>query len=274
MKILCAGEALVDMIGDKKTLQKSENFAKRPGGAPANVAVAASRMKANVSMAATVGEDQFGELMIQKLKEENIKTENILKIPEKTTLAFVALNENAEPEFNFYRQADRKIRKEQLNKNNYDIAHFGSLPFTNKKTAQNLTEFAKETNAKISFDPNLRKELLTDQYIDRLQKFIEHADIIFLSDEEESKLNLQPVEEVIISRGSQGAKIKGEDISKKPPEVEKVVDTTGAGDALTGTYLAHRNQGKEKALKKAVKASAESIKKKGAMTALPKKKDL
>jgi fructokinase len=271
MKILCVGEALVDMIGSGKNLKDSDSFEKRPGGAPANVAVAASRMGADVDIAATVGNDEFGDLLIDKFEEEDVGVENVDRSASRTTQAFVAL-EGSEPSFSFYRGADHLITGSQLD-DNYEIIHFGSLPFTDPLTSEELFEFAKEAESIISFDPNLREDLVDGEYLQRIQKMLDISDIVFLSDEEVSELDLSNVPEVVLSRGSEGAEIKGRGINKSPPDVD-AVDTTGAGDALTGSYLAFRDISKPKALEKAVEASAYSTRNKGAMSALPRKEQL
>ena len=67
MKILCIGEALIDMIcTDKgKTLGKGENFLKKPGGAPTNVAAAIAALGGTVELAAKVGNDPFGKQLAE-----------------------------------------------------------------------------------------------------------------------------------------------------------------------------------------------------------------
>lgn len=271
------------MIGENQAnLEQTPEFDKKPGGAPANVAVAAARLNQDVEIIATVGKDSFGEFLIQKMNEENIKADNIRQSELKTTLAFVALDENSEPDFSFYRRADKHISSIQLN-HNYkedDIIHLGSLPFTNEQTANNILEFIEKTPAKISFDPNLREELLTENYKETLEKVLEHTNYLFLSDEETEFFggieNLkEKADETIVTQGSEGVKLytENEEISKESHDVA-VVDTTGAGDALTGSYLAHRNLGKEKALEKAVMSSSMAITEKGAMSALPTEQEL
>jgi fructokinase len=284
MKIVCIGEILVDLIGQENAgLKDNPEFAKRPGGAPANVAVAASRLGADVEMAATVGNDEFGEFLIQKIKEENIDTSKIREIDEhKTTLAFAALDQDAKPEFSFRRGADEKISSEQidLNLSSEDVVHVGSLPFTDTETAEAIIEFIEETEATVSFDPNLRDDLLNSEYKEILRNAIEHVDVLTAADEEIDFFGgleelREKTEEIIVTRGAEGAEIFTRNNSHfvSSEEVE-VVDTTGAGDALTGAYLSFRHQGKEKALSKAVKAASLSTTSKGAMSALPRKEEL
>lgn len=270
----------MDMIGDDSDkLKDVSTYSRRPGGAPANLAVAASRLGADTKMTATVGKDHFGELMIQKLEQEDIDTSSIRKVNKNTTLAFVALNNDAEPDFSFYRGADMKIKQEQI-EDNQDILHIGSLPLTDEGTAEDIIEAISETESKVSFDPNLREEIVDNEYLETLERVIGQTDILFAAEEEIKELGgseelLDSVEEIVVTKGSEGAKIitEEETYSSKPPEVE-VEDTTGAGDALAGAYLVFRHEGVDSALNKSVHAASLSIKEKGAMAALPTRKEL
>ena len=279
MKIVCVGEILVDMIGQKKTgLKTNPEFQKRAGGAPANVAVAASRLEAEVELVGTVGRDEFGEFLKTKMNKENLRTTGIRSSKDlKTTLAFVSLDQDSKPHFSFYREADEVINNEQLDLDleSGDILHLGSLPLTSSDTAENIMELLEGTEATVSFDPNLRKELMNEEYEHRLKQVISHVDILTAADEEiEFFGGLEKIrektEEIIVTRGAEGAELFTEKnkFFAESNDVE-VVDTTGAGDALTGAYLAFRHKGKEKALNKAVEAASVSITSKGAMSALP-----
>ena len=281
VKITCIGELLVDKIAEEKgSLKENDRYVKRPGGAPANVAVAASRMGAETELAASVGKDEFGEFLMEKMAEENIKTHRIEKRKLNTTLAFAALDENASPHFSFYRGADEKIEKEQVQNINSDVIHVGSLPFSRETTAENIFSALQGQDARVSFDPNIRPELMDEDYRERLEKMLGFTDVLFAAEDEieffggTEKLR-EKVEEILVTRGSEGAEMIHQNGRKfqKAPEVE-AVDTTGAGDAFTGTYLAMRDKGRERALEKGVKAASHSIRKKGAMSALPTREDL
>lgn len=284
MKIVCIGEILVDMIGQEDAgLKHNPEFSKRPGGAPANVAVAASRLEADVEIVATVGEDEFGEFLKKKMIQEEIDFSNLREMEDyKTTLAFAALDKDAKPHFSFYRGADERISQSQLDIEigREDIVHLGSLPFTDTETAENILEFLESTDATISFDPNLRDDILEPEYREILKRVIEHVDVLTAADEELEFFggleNLrEKTEEIILTHGAEGAELytRKNDYFVASEKVE-VVDTTGAGDALTGAYLAFRNRGKEKALQKAVKAASISTTSKGAMSALPRLSEL
>lgn len=275
------GELLVDKIGDG-SLEEADSFKKRAGGAPANAAVAASRLGAESHLIATVGDDEFGDFLVKKMEDEGVETARINRSGQKTSLAFVGLDKKGKPEFSFYRGADKQISSSQLNLDlkSSDILHVGSLPFTDQKVSEKLIDFIRSTEACVSFDPNLRKELLDQEYLERLKTVVENSDILFLAEDElecfGGKESLEDkIPELVVTRGEKGAELvlEDEEIRFRPPNVE-VVDTTGAGDALTGAYLKFRSGGRKQALEKAVEAAAHSIQEKGAMSSLPEKNQL
>lgn len=80
-KILCIGEALIDMIcSDKgKPLSEGENFIKKPGGAPTNVAAAIAALGGKVELAAKVGIDPFGKHLIDVMRSFGVSTKWMLQ---------------------------------------------------------------------------------------------------------------------------------------------------------------------------------------------------
>ncbi len=80
-KILCIGEALIDMIcTDKgKSLSDGEHFLKKPGGAPTNVAAAIAALGGDVDLSAKVGADPFGDHLIQVMNDFRVNTTHVLQ---------------------------------------------------------------------------------------------------------------------------------------------------------------------------------------------------
>ena len=92
MKILCIGEALIDMIcTDKgKSLTEGLNFLKKPGGAPTNVAAAIAALGGKVSLAAKVGRDPFGKHLVDVMHSFGVDIKWMLQDEDYyTTLAYV-----------------------------------------------------------------------------------------------------------------------------------------------------------------------------------------
>lgn len=115
-KVFCIGELLIDFIGMdlNKGLINGVNFEKKAGGAPANVAAAVCKLGGEASFLGQVGDDSFGKYLIKVLEDVNINVD-MTKIEGKTTLAFVAIDENGERDFEFNRGCDGDYSYSNLN---------------------------------------------------------------------------------------------------------------------------------------------------------------
>jgi fructokinase len=263
-KVLCIGEALIDMIcTDRGTnLSKGQNFLKKAGGAPANVAAAIAALGAEVDMAAKVGKDPFGMHIVELLKEMGVNTKWVLQDPNHfTTFAFVSLMEDGERDFYFNRGADGQLSKEDLsglNLKEYSIVHFGSatgfLPGPLQDAYLDLLEKSKKAGAIISFDPNYRHLLFpnnTKSFIDQCWPFIEQSHFFKLSDEEAmlitgcdsvqhaaAALRKKSKAVFAITMGKEGTLLSmGDHLEMIGSIAITPVDATGAGDAFVGAVL-------------------------------------
>ncbi len=264
MKVLCIGEALIDMICTDRgsSLSNGQNFLKKAGGAPANVAAAIAALGGQVDMAAKVGKDPFGKHIIELLKEMGVGTQWVIQDPAFfTTLAFVSLMEDGERDFYFNRGADGQLSASNLaalELGHYHIVHFGSatsfLPGPLQNAYTHFLEIAKTNNAIISFDPNYRHLLFehnTQSFIDQSWPFIEQSHFFKVSDEEALLLtgcdNLQNAAAVFrkksnaifaITMGKEGTLLSvGEHLEMVGSIAITPVDATGAGDAFVGAVL-------------------------------------
>jgi fructokinase len=264
MKVLCIGEALIDMICTDRgsRLADGQNFLKKAGGAPANVAAAIAALGGQVDMAAKVGKDPFGQHLIDLLGEMGVHTKWVIQDPNAfTTFAFVSLMEDGERDFYFNRGADGQLSMSDLaglDLNEYDIVHFGSatgfLPGPLQATYIDLLNKAKEAGALISFDPNYRHLLFpndTDSFVTQSWHFIEACDFFKLSDEEALLITgLDTVDDAAaalrsktnavfaVTLGKEGTLLStsnGNEIISSIPIT--AVDATGAGDAFVGAVL-------------------------------------
>ena len=264
MKVLCIGEALIDMICTDRgsRLADGQNFLKKAGGAPANVAVAIAALGGQVDMAAKVGKDPFGQHLIDLLKEMGVNTKWIIQDPNSfTTFAFVSLMEDGERDFYFNRGADGQLAISDLatiNLNEYSIVHFGSatgfLPGPLQATYIDLLNKAKAAGALISFDPNYRHLLFpnnTASFVTQSWHYIQSCDFFKLSDEEAMLITgLDTVDAAAaalraktnavfaITLGKEGTLLSsnhGTEIISSIPIT--AIDATGAGDAFVGAVL-------------------------------------
>jgi len=264
MKVLCIGEALIDMICTDRgsSLANGQNFLKKAGGAPANVAAAIAALGGQVDMAAKVGRDPFGQHIIELLKEMGVDTQWVIQDPDFfTTLAFVSLMEDGERDFYFNRGADGQLSAQDLDTlqlNEYSIVHFGSatgfLPGPLQFAYTNLLAKAKANNAIISFDPNYRHLLFkqnTQSFIDQSWPFIEQSHFFKVSDEEAMLLTGCDTVQLAaaafrkksnavfaITLGKEGTLLSvGEQVEIIESIAITPVDATGAGDAFVGAVL-------------------------------------
>lgn len=267
-KILCIGEALIDMICTDKgsSLSDGNNFLKKAGGAPTNVAAAIAALGGNVELLAKVGTDPFGRHLIDVMQEFNVSTKWILQDPEHfTTFAFVSLMENGERDFYFNRGADGQLNVkdiEPIDLAEFSIVHFGSatgfLPGPLQAAYQGLLQQSLQNEVFISFDPNYRHLLFrnnTQTFIDQTWNFLNSCHFYKLSDDEAmlitGRATLTDAVEVLLQKttavfavtlGKEGTMlgINGETVIIPSIAVEPV-DTTGAGDAFVGAVLYQLN---------------------------------
>lgn len=269
MKILCIGEALIDMICTdvNVSLSSGQHFLKKAGGAPANVAAAIAALGGEVTMAAKVGEDPFGQHLIELLETMGVDTSLMIKDPAHfTTFAFVSLMNDGERDFYFNRGADKELTISDLaglHLNEYGIVHFGSatafLPGPLQSTYLELLAKAKQAGCLISFDPNYRHLLFQNNsayFIQQCGAFIESCDFFKLSDEEAllitgtdtvalaaAALRKKTKAVFTITLGKEGTLLCMSDtleIIKSIPI--QAVDATGAGDAFVGAVLYQLNK--------------------------------
>ena len=264
MKILCIGEALIDMIcTDKgKTLSEGDNFLKKTGGAPSNVAAAIAALGGEVALAAKVGADPFGNQLVAEMERFGVSTQYMLQDPDFfTTFAFVSLMEDGERDFYFNRGADGQLNEadiESIDLQDISIIHFGSatafLPGPLQKAYLDLLNKALDLGIFISFDPNYRQLLFKDNtqaFIDQSWNFLTRCHFFKLSDEEAMLVTgfntLQEAADSLLEKTSATFAITlGKDgtmlgfnkaLSVIPSIPVTPVDTTGAGDAFVGAVL-------------------------------------
>lgn len=111
------GEILIDFTSQGFNEDGQMLYARNPGGAPANVAVAAGRLGAHTAFLGKAGNDMHGKFLKSVLEEEKVDTSGLILDDQYfTTLAFVEVNENGERTFSFARKpgADTQIQKEEI----------------------------------------------------------------------------------------------------------------------------------------------------------------
>ncbi|KAL4325345.1 hypothetical protein GQ457_11G004990 [Hibiscus cannabinus] len=196
--VVCFGEMLIDFVPTSSGLSLADApaFKKAPGGAPANVAVGIARLGGSSAFIGKVGEDEFGYMLANILKENNVNSEGMRFDPgAQTALAFVTLRSDGECEFMFYRNpsADMLLQEDELD---FDlitkatIFHYGSISLITEPCKSAHIAAAKDAGVVLSYDPNLRLPLWPSAESARegIMSIWDTADIIKVSEEEISFL--------------------------------------------------------------------------------------
>lgn len=260
--ITALGEILIDFTWQGVNEDGQALFAQNPGGAPANVLVAARRLGDKTAFVGKVGNDMHGLFLKDVLEKQEIATDNVIVDDDYfTTLAFVSHTPDGERTFSFARKpgADTQLTKEELKTEIVEhthIFHIGSLSLTAepaRSTTFYAVESAKKAGSIISYDPNYRASLWPSKEVamDHMRSLIPYADVMKISDEETALLTgiedvegaakalyEQGVKVAVVTVGKDGAYVYSKDGGQVVPGfVSKVADTNGAGDSFWGGFL-------------------------------------
>ena len=264
-QIMTLGEVLIDLTQTGTDEKGIPQFAAFPGGAPANVAVAASRLGAETGFIGKIGGDSFGAQLRKTLEEDHVDTTFLFEteaVP--TTLAIVSVDGKGERSFLFYRNpgADTQLTASEATQFLERelpprILHFGSLSLTTEPSRQAALTAACEARKQgilISYDPNYRAALWPseEEAVLWMKRPLNMVDILKISDEElvlltgtedlekgSGILAEYGIELIMITLGSEGVYYRFRDhCGKVPAETVSICDTNGAGDTFLGGVLA------------------------------------
>jgi fructokinase len=263
LDVLCFGEALVDLLPDRRgRLRDCERFEAHSGGAPANVAVGIARLGLRAGFCGVVGDDELGRLLERKLRAEGVDTSLRFSREARTGVWFVALDRRGDRTFfspNGTHGADKLIAAIDVRRAPIGRAlwlHCGTashvLPVGGRALLSAVRR-ARSLGVRISFDPNVRAHLWRD--LRELRKLCERAfpscDVVKLAREETEvctgETDPQKAAAVLVSWGVKLACItlgpdgayarQGDREFRVAAPRVRVVDTTGAGDGFVAGLL-------------------------------------
>ena len=279
--ITAIGEILIDLTQTGKNGAGVPTFAANPGGAPANVAVAAARLGCSTAFIGKVGADSLGGYLRQVLEENGVDHSGLQVGESATTMAIVSIDETGERSFRFLRGADCEMVPEDVDEKmaqNSRILHFGSVSLT-QGIARSATIFtaraAHRAGMLVSYDPNYRPALWRTKRdaLEWMSLPLPLVDIIKLSEEElplltgsedleegSRALEEQGIRLIMIPLVATGAYYRWQGASFTVPSVPaKVADTNGAGDTFMGAVLSRLCRRGEKPLEDLERGELEEI---------------
>ncbi|MDD9922087.1 MAG: carbohydrate kinase [Boseongicola sp.] len=257
--ILCAGEALIDML-PRSTTDGENAFAPYAGGAVFNTSIALGRLGCPVGLFTGLSKDLFGDVLVETLAASNVDSSLAARSDRPTTLAFVKLVDG-QASYAFYDEntAGRMLTEADLpslDQSDVTALFFGGISLVVEPCAEAYAALCeRESNSRvIMMDPNVRQGFITDEaaYRARLDRMLGCCDIVKVSDEDlawivgnddldaavDSLLN-KGVSLVCLTEGADGATARTKEFGVKvvAHKVE-VVDTVGAGDTFNAGVLA------------------------------------
>ncbi|MFW9865823.1 MAG: carbohydrate kinase family protein [Candidatus Thorarchaeota archaeon] len=294
--IIGIGEVVLDWVAmvphfpkpDEKVDAVSENYF--PGGVTANFLVAVSRLGVSSGFIGAVGDDSYGDFLINNFKKENVDTTFTLKKTEmRTPVNFIFISNGEKTIIQSPHMKTTKISVSELEESYIAESKLLHTTIIHPRVAERSIQIAKEHNVKISID---LEPQIAQRGWDSLKHILLKADILIPNKEgakmitkcntpEESANELirRGIPMIIITLGAEGALLTTEDFQKKIPtfQIEKIIDTTGAGDTFNGAFsVAYwiRRWNLEKSIRYANAAASLKIQRLGARTGMPSENEL
>ena len=262
--IICVGESLIDFIGKQveEPIKNTKDYHRYLGGSPTNVAFNLARLGLNVHIISSVGKDGFGDYILKRFKEADIRSNYVREVSDTPTTVIFVNRTQGTPEFIPFRGADTKILPEQLPDEllaKSKIFHTTCFALSEQPARNTILERAEQAHklgCQLSIDMNYSEKIWHDQQearqsiktyckyeplvkisqddVDRLLgKGLSHADVFAYLHKLGAKL-------VCFTLGKEGAKLSeaGKPIvALSALKVEKIMDATGAGDAFWSGFL-------------------------------------
>jgi fructokinase len=265
-RILCLGEILYDFLANQpgRSLDQVESWTPYPGGAPANVACALTKLGTPAGFIGCVGQDKLGTSLVQVLQDAGVNLTGIqLHLDAPTRSVYVLRSESGDRSFAGFGDypttafADTHLQANQLPEALFESAEYlvlGTLElaYPNSRAAiQRALELADQYYVKVLVDVNWRPVFWPDpeQAPPLIHDMIAHADFLKLSDEEAEWLfhttepgaisdQVGSLEGVVVTAGEKGCAyhLAGNE-GHLPAFHVPVQDTTGAGDAFVAGLL-------------------------------------
>jgi len=266
-KIGCIGDLLVELVCSTKN-GRHRRLASYSGPFPSGAAGIFMDQAAQVGgrciFVGAVGDDAFGEVVLGRLIEHGVDT-SLIKVVKgaPTGTAFVSYNDDGSRDFvyNIILSAAAQFDADAptlaaLADFGLDTMHVSGSALGDVGMAAKVLRVCKALHAKgvkISFDPNVRKELISNPaYFDSVREMIGISSIFLPSEEDAATLYpgrdlssfaseffARGADYVVLKKGEngcEGVSRQGERVSLPAHKVE-VLDPTGAGDCFCATFV-------------------------------------
>lgn len=272
-EIITMGELLVEIMRPTENVPLYESDSFRgpfPSGAPGIFISTAARLGHSTAIISGVGRDEFGENILRRLKKDSVDISRVIT-PEDghTGIAFVAYTSDGERKFLFYMDNSPCVKaKAPENFSGFEDTKYMHIMGCSLMADMNFArEIVKTMNmlkshgVKISFDPNVRLEMVKDDSVWGILREVMNNASVFMPGVSELKffMNEQDIDKAIakafespalevlvLKDGSRGSRIYSRKGLEVTQPIYKVVqaDATGAGDSYDGAFISGLVEGK------------------------------
>ena len=277
MKVINFGSLNIDLVyrvhefvRPGETISAS-SFARFPGGKGLNQSIALARAGAPTLHAGAVGKD--GDFLLDVLRESHVDCSAVALAPDfPSGHAVIQVADSGENSIVLYPGTNHRITCEIIDRALSRADAGDVLLLQNEISAiPEIMRKAAERRMRIFFNPAPMTEAVAAYPL-------ELADTIIVNETEWEALKIHPLPRkvnILKTLGARGA-LYNDSIRVPARQVEKVVDTTAAGDTFIGYFIAELIRGGdiETAMEIASAASAWCIQRPGAAPSIPWKADL
>jgi 2-dehydro-3-deoxygluconokinase len=299
-RVVTAGEtmALLTPTGPGR-LRHATSLSLSIGGAESNVAVGLARLGIPVSWMSLLGDDELGELVLNRLRAEGVDTSAVQRLAERPTALYLREDVAGNVRVYYYRRgsAATTLAPGAFDPRMLEGAAFLHLTGITGALSQECAEFlpwaaaaARDAGVRVSYDVNYRSRLWQPAAARAAtEALLPFADVVFLGDEEAralwdcdeqtclQRLSTAGPLEVVLKLGARGctAVIDGERLTS-PGFPARQLDPIGAGDAFAAGYLAATIWGQDPAerLRTANAMGAFCVQTPGDYEGLPSRREL
>src|SRR4051794_21574341 len=270
MRTLCLGEALVDLVCEHAvdSPPQADAFVPRFGGDVANAAVTAARRGADIALAGGAGDDAWGTWLRDRLAAEGVALDWFgLLAGVQTPIAFVTVDGHGEPTFVFYgdvvapavRAVGARLPEAVTSSDALFLTSNTLLGEQERMLALTARRQAIDEGKPVVLDANLRpaRWASADAAVATVQGCVPSAALLKCNRAEAQVLTGRDdpaaaaevllelgARSVVVTLGADGALLRGAGGARDVPGVPAApVDTTGAGDSISGVLLARLTAG-------------------------------
>lgn len=267
------GELLVEIMRPHEDIPLYEPDYFRgpfPSGAPGIFISTAARLGHSTAIISGVGNDDFGKNILTRLKHDGVDVSRVIISDDgHTGVAFVTYFNNGDRKFLFYMDNSPCVKaKAPENMAGLEDAKYmhimGCSLMADVNFAREIVKtmnMLKSNGVKISFDPNIRLEMLKDKAVfDLLQEVLQNSSVLMpgvselkmftgknnIDDAVKSVFSNKNLEILVLKNGSEGSKVFTKNGLEVSQPVFKIIqeDPTGAGDSYDAAFICGLAEGK------------------------------